>query len=370
VFINLCLGTLRESMVDEDRACDQHVGDNFILESDRLPGSGNDHQKIAAPARFHLGIFRRFSSLLFAFAVVAVLWKECPSMLHWVGSLMGRHSELSGFIEQPLLCCGPQNCLIGAPDAVCGPTRSPVLCAAGNIAAENSNGFGYCCDGKITFPCQEVCLDTMTRQLHLNRGGTCNGVAPQGFRASNTIMPVNLPWGSSLQAYQLDGMSQASLPSGFFQYGEGDFSLVATLSQTAARRFGQNGLDNFTIYSKFDEQFRTGFKVRIIYMNSLQPSADFLIQQGTDREERVISSPVPIRDGARFPREYRFIRRGMTLHIFRDGEQVGNTTFNRRINVNTMVPFSIGAQGNPPNISQAILGLFANMRSESFADFP
>jgi len=348
-------------MDTETPRSDDDIGESAQLVSESFLRSDNarDYTPIVMISQ-HASL-NRLGSLLLVIAGVAAVWKVGPSLLKW-NEDNPKVVELTG---DPLLCCGPKNCLLAAPDAVCGTTRSPVICGYGDIAAENSKGFGYCCN-RMTLPCQDICLDDFTRRMHLQSGGTCNGEAPPGFRASKTIMPVSLPWHSARRVYLLDvnGTSQATLPSGFFEYGNGDFTLLATvtLEQITLR-------DNVTIYSKFDSEFNTGFRavlrMEVVNTGEVQPVAEFSIQQGTGRQERANQVMPFANNDFQVPHEYRFIRHNMTLFIFRDGMQVGNTTFNRRIDVNTRNLLTIGGLAG-----QNLTVAFANMRSESFAYFP
>jgi len=311
----------------------------------------------------HCTVLKPLGLPLLAISVILVAWNSAPSFFRWEGSVVKLDPDQVALVQREL-CCGLTICLSSIPGSVCGPTKHPVICANGDMAAVTTQGFGYCCS-RGTFPCRNMCLDRVTRQLVLNRGGSCNGEAPQGFRASNTIVPVSLPWDSFFRVYELDGGTLARLPSGLFQYGTGDFTLVANLSQAANRRFG---FRSAVIFSKYDIALRTGFMARLVYPNLHNaPSAEFILQRGTGTQQTVRSTQLPVEDGARFPREYRFIRQNRTVYIFRDGEQVASVVMNATLNVDSGAPFTIGAQDT---LVQPLLGFLSNMRSEKFADFP
>lgn len=312
-----------------------------------------------APIRNNVVVLKRSGAVLLACVCALLVVNSCRSLFHLQGNTLISNA---GQLEQlPLLCCGSKVCLLSAPDSVCGTTPSPVICAKGDIAAQNSHGFGYCCLGS-TPPCRDVCLDPYSRQMHLNNGGSCNGAAPAGFRASNTIMQVNLPWDPSRGVYQADGSQQAKLPSFFFLYGSGDFTLVATV---ALERITA---DTFTIFSKINEQFQIGFRVGIGRIQTQFPVGQFVIQQGPDRVQSFDLNLSTSNISLQSPHEYRFIRQSRTLFMYFDGMLAANRTFPAGIvpDLNSEESFCIG-DVNGTNSTSA---LFSNMRSESFADFP
>jgi len=357
---------LKESMDAENPACHHNCEDHAQLVSESLLGPGHALECPTTKTFHNIRVFARSGALLFSILMIGSLGGSLLVTLE--GYLQASRSGQLELLGNPLLCCGPHNCLLLAPDSVCGTTRFPVVCARGDIAAENSFGSGYCCDGATTSPCMNVCVNNDTRQRHLSGGGKCNGVAPTGFRASNTIMAVNLPWNSSLGAYEMDGVPQAMLPGDFFQYGDGDFTLVATL-RLQPRGPSSWTTEGFTIFSKFDTEFSIGFSFRFVRLRP--PRGAFLIRQGAERSQDI---GVVTIDGTDIPvdiqvsHEYRLIRQNETVFLYIDGVRIIDNTFDGRVpNVNNRMRFSIGGTDNE---TESTTAYFSNMYSESFADFP